>query len=108
MSANNLPVSQLNELEYVKGKIYANIWHKDKIAVIDPETGNVLAFINLSGLLSFKDKKNIGYSMLSWKEFSVSAEKEACLNGIAYDKKNDRMFVTGKLWPKVFEIKIDH
>lgn len=106
VSANNSPIRELNELEYVKGKIYANIWHKDKIAVIDPATGKVLFFIDLSGLLSLKDKKNIGYSVLPWKEFSVSAEKEACLNGIAYDKKNDRLFVTGKLWPKVFELKI--
>lgn len=99
------PVININELEYVKGKIYANIWHENKIAVIDPITGKVAAWIDLSGLLSVEDRKNLGLSVLGYR--GADAEKEACLNGIAYDEKNDRLFVTGKLWPKVFEIKIN-
>lgn len=87
---NNHPVSNLNELEYVHGEIYANIWHEDRIARISPRTGRVVGWIDLSGLL---------------KPGEVSDE-EAVLNGIAYDAKSDRLFVTGKLWPKLFEIKV--
>lgn len=87
---DNRPVSDLNELEYVRGQIYANIWHEDRIARISPATGRVLGWIDLSGLLQPSE---------------VSAP-EAVLNGIAYDSKSDRLFVTGKLWPKLFEIKI--
>jgi glutamine cyclotransferase len=83
-------VKNLNELEYIHGEIYANIWHADRIARISPSTGRVLAWIDLSGLL------NPG---------EVS-DPEAVLNGIAYDAKTDRIFVTGKLWPKLFEIKV--
>ena len=84
------PVTQLNELEYVHGEIYANVWHTDRIARISPATGKVLGWIDLSGLLS---------------PGQVS-DPEAVLNGIAYDATHDRLFVTGKLWPKLFEIKI--
>lgn len=84
------PVDELNELEYVKGEIYANVWHTDRIARISPTTGKVLAWIDLSGLLSAGEK----------------SETEAVLNGIAYDADHDRLFVTGKLWPKMFEIKV--
>ena len=87
---DNRPVSNLNELEYVRGEIYANIWHEDRIARISPKTGRVLGWIDLSGLL---------------KPDEVS-DPEAVLNGIAYDAKSDRLFVTGKLWPKLFEINI--
>jgi glutamine cyclotransferase len=83
-------VDQLNELEYVHGQIYANVWHTDRIVRISPETGRVLGWINLAGLL---------------KPGEVS-DPEAVLNGIAYDAEHDRLFVTGKLWPKLFEIKI--
>jgi glutamine cyclotransferase len=83
-------VMQLNELEYVHGEIYANVWHTDRIARISPATGKVLGWIDLSGLLS---------------PGQVS-DPEAVLNGIAYDASNHRLFVTGKLWPKLFEIKI--
>ncbi len=83
-------VTQLNELEYVHGEIYANVWHTDRIARISPATGKVLGWIDLSGLLS---------------PGQVSAP-EAVLNGIAYDAAHDRLFVTGKLWPELFEIKI--
>jgi glutamine cyclotransferase len=83
-------VTQLNELEYVHGEIYANVWHTDRIARISPANGRVLGWIDLSGLLS---------------PGQVS-DPEAVLNGIAYDAAHDRLFVTGKLWPKLFEIKI--
>jgi glutamine cyclotransferase len=84
------PISQLNELEWVHGSIYANLWHSDLIARIDPADGHVLAWIDLSGLLPATERTN----------------PEAVLNGIAYDAEHDRLFVTGKLWPKVFEIKV--
>lgn len=87
---NNVPVTGLNELEYVRDRIYANIWGKDRIAIIDPKNGNVVAWIDLKGLLGLKDRRH----ML------------AVLNGIAYDEKRDRLFVTGKSWPKLFEIKL--
>jgi glutaminyl-peptide cyclotransferase len=83
-------VGQLNELEYVKGEIYANVWHSDRIARIDPATGKVRAWIDLSGLLPDSEKST----------------PEAVLNGIAYDAAHDRLFVTGKLWPKLFEISL--
>ena len=83
-------IDQLNELEYIKGEIYANIWHSDRIACINPRNGHVIAWIDLTGLLPDDQKMNA----------------EAVLNGIAYDAKRDRIFVTGKQWPKVFEIKL--
>ncbi|MGA3129370.1 MAG: glutaminyl-peptide cyclotransferase [Terracidiphilus sp.] len=84
------PVTQLNELEYIHGQIYANVWHTDRIARISPATGQVLGWIDLAGLLPDSDR----------------SDPEAVLNGIAYDPAHDRLFVTGKLWPKLFEIKI--
>ena len=84
------PVSRLNELEYVRGEIYANIWRTDRIAKISPQTGAVVGWIELEGLLSPEDQNG----------------QVDVLNGIAYDAKNDRLFVTGKLWPKLFEIDL--
>jgi glutamine cyclotransferase len=86
----NGPVANLNELEYIRGEIYANIWQTDRIARIDPQTGRVKAWIDLQGLLSEEDRR----------------EPVDVLNGIAYDAQHDRLFVTGKLWPKLFEIKL--
>jgi glutamine cyclotransferase len=83
-------IDQLNELESIHGEIYANIWHSDRIARISPRDGHVIAWIDLTGLLPADQKIN----------------SEAVLNGIAYDAKHDRIFVTGKQWPKVFEIKV--
>jgi glutamine cyclotransferase len=83
-------VDRLNELEYVKGEIFANVWHSDRIARISPQNGHVIGWIDLSGLLP--DSKKIN--------------DEAVLNGIAYDAQHDRLFVTGKQWPTIFEIKI--
>lgn len=83
-------VTQLNELEYVHGEIYANVWHTDRIARISPASGRVLGWIDLSGLLTPGEV----------------SDPEAVLNGIAWDSADDRLFVTGKLWPKLFEIKV--
>ncbi|MEO6816224.1 MAG: glutaminyl-peptide cyclotransferase [Edaphobacter sp.] len=83
------PVKELNELEYIDGEIYANVWQTDRIGRISPATGEVEGWIDLSGLLGNEPK-----------------DGNAVLNGIAYDQKNDRLFVTGKLWPKLFEIKL--
>ena len=84
------PVSRLNELEYVNGEIFANIWQSNRIARISPLTGEVVGWIDLQGLLSSEDK----------------AQAVDVLNGIAYDAAGERLFVTGKLWPKLFEIVI--
>lgn len=84
------PVIRLNELEYFKKEIYANIWQEDRIARISPQTGQVTGWIDLEGLLPSKDSGFTG----------------SVLNGIAYDEVNDRLLVTGKLWPKIFEIEL--
>ena len=86
----NRPVEQLNELEYVRGEIFANVWQTDRVARIDPRTGSVTGWIDLSGLLRPSDARG----------------DEDVLNGIAYDEQTDRLFVTGKLWPKLFEIRL--
>ncbi|MBO0860669.1 MAG: glutaminyl-peptide cyclotransferase [Chloracidobacterium sp.] len=83
-------ITQLNELEYIKGEIYANIWMQDRIARIDPQNGNVNAWIDLSELRPPEARR----------------DPQAVLNGIAYDEDSDRLFVTGKLWPNLFEIKL--
>lgn len=84
------PVRNLNELEYINGEIYANVYQTFKIVRIDPETGKVLAWINLTGILAQKD-------------YHTDVD---VLNGIAYDDKNDRLFVTGKRWPELFQIEL--
>jgi len=84
-----LPIIYLNELEYIKGKVYANIWMEEKIAIIDPQTGQVAGWIDLSGLQDM-EKRDV----------------EDVLNGIAYDAERDRLFVTGKRWSHLFEIKL--
>ena len=83
-------VENLNELEYVHGKIYANVWQTDQIVGISPLTGRVVERIDLTGIMDKGELQGNG----------------AVLNGIAYDSVHDRLFVTGKLWPKVFEIKV--
>jgi glutamine cyclotransferase len=82
-------VTKLNELEYMHGEVYANIWQEDKIAIIDIQTGHVTGWIDLSSLqdLGNRDTDNV-------------------LNGIAYDAEEDRLFITGKRWSQLFEIKI--
>ena len=84
-----LPVSQLNELEYVRGEIFANVWQTERIARIAPATGQVKGWIDLRGLLAPGD-----------------AAGADVLNGIAYDEAGDRLFVTGKLWPRLFHIQL--
>ncbi len=86
----NLPVINLNELEYVRGHVYANVWPTDNVAIIDPDSGHVVGWIDLSGLFSPQTD-------------GVSGN---VLNGIAYDTENDRLFVTGKLWSTLFEIQL--
>jgi glutaminyl-peptide cyclotransferase len=83
-------VDQLNELEFVEGQIFANVWHTNRIARISPQTGEIVGWIDLTGLLSSVYR----------------LEPEAVLNGIAYDPVGKRLFVTGKLWPSVFEIRL--
>ena len=83
-------IDQINELEYIQGLIYANIWQTDRIAIIEPTSGSVVSWIDLTGLKDELDHQN-GINVL---------------NGIAYDQKNDKLYVTGKLWPNIFEIKL--
>ena len=83
------PVPHLNELEYVKGEIYANVWMTERVARISPKTGQVTGWIDLRGLLDPRE-----------------AAGTDVLNGIAYDAQKDRLFVTGKWWPKIFEIQL--
>jgi len=84
------PVSSVNELQYVRGEIYANIWQQDLIARIDPDTGRVLGWLDLSPLR---------------KELPPGAHVDV-INGIAFDSEKNRLFVTGKLWPKLFQIEM--
>jgi glutamine cyclotransferase len=83
-------IGQLNELEFVEGEIFANVWQTDRIARISPQSGKVVGWIDLTGLLSPIYRR----------------DADAVLNGIAYDAGRKRLFVTGKLWPNVFEIKL--
>lgn len=87
---NGGPVTRLNELEYIQGEIYANVWQTDRVARIAPGTGQVIGWVELGGLLTAEDH----------------SEPVDVLNGIAYDANTDRLFVTGKLWPKLFEIEL--
>jgi glutaminyl-peptide cyclotransferase len=91
VTLNGKPLMNLNELEWVKGEIYANVWHANWIARIDPGSGQVTGIINLSGILS---------------ESNLADGPDGVLNGIAYDAKGDRLFVTGKNWPKLFQIRL--
>lgn len=87
---NGQSLVDLNELEYIRGEIYANIWHSEKIVRIDPATGRINGWIDLAGL----------------RPPDVGEDTDNVLNGIAYDDKEDRLFVTGKRWPKLFEIRL--
>jgi glutamine cyclotransferase len=86
----NKVIDNLNELEFIKGEIYANVWHSDMIARISPTDGHVIAWIDLAGLMPGSQR----------------IDAESVLNGIAYDSQHDRIFVTGKQWPTIFEIKV--
>ncbi|NOU61251.1 glutaminyl-peptide cyclotransferase [Marinifilum caeruleilacunae] len=91
---NNGAVTNLNELEYINGKIYANVWLTERIVIINPETGRVEGSINLGKILKQSDRIKLD-------------KNDDVLNGIAWDEASQRMFVTGKRWPKLFEIKIE-
>lgn len=91
VTANGKPVDQLNELEWVDGEIFANVWQTDRIARIDPQTGHVVGWIDLAGILP--------------QPFRIQGVTDV-LNGIAYDAPTKRLFVTGKLWPRLFEIRV--
>ena len=84
-------VRNLNELEWIEGSIFANIWNSDLIVQINPETGEVIGLLNLTGLLTQSER---------------ASGRTDVLNGIAYDADAKRMFVTGKYWPKLFEIEL--
>ena len=84
-------IHDLNELEFIHGEIYANLWHSDLIARISPADGRVLSWIDLTGILPDIQRLT----------------PESVLNGIAYDAAHDRLFVTGKQWPTLFEIKVN-
>ncbi|HEX3701794.1 MAG TPA: glutaminyl-peptide cyclotransferase [Vicinamibacterales bacterium] len=89
VTAAGVPVKNLNELEFVKGEVFANVWQTPYVARISLESGHVTGWIDLRGLLSNAESRNADV-----------------LNGIAYDAKDDRLFVTGKLWPKLFEVRL--
>ena len=89
VTAAGVPLRNLNELEFVKGEIFANIWMTDQVARIAPDTGRVTGVLDLTGLLTSSERA-----------------RTDVLNGIAYDAEHDRLFVTGKWWPKLFEIKV--
>lgn len=90
ITLNGKPLDGLNELEWIDGEIWANVWQTDYIVRIDPQTGAVRSFLDLSGLLNRQSRTG----------------REDVLNGIAYDSANKRLFITGKLWPRLFEIKL--
>ena len=89
VTVGGAPLKSLNELEYVKGEVFANVWQTDYVARIDPATGNVNGYIDFRGLLTARER-----------------EATDVLNGIAYDEAADRLFITGKLWPRVFEVRV--
>lgn len=91
VTADGAPVTNLNELEWIKGELYANVWLTNRIARIDPASGHVVGWIDLDGLLDTNQLPDPGNDVL---------------NGIAYDAAHDRLFVTGKCWPKLFEITL--
>jgi glutamine cyclotransferase len=95
---NNGPLASINELEYVDGFIYSNVWETNKIVKIDPASGRVVAQTDLTNLIN----QNIP-EMATTEAYN----KGAFLNGIAYDSVGKRFFITGKLWPKLFEVKIN-
>jgi glutamine cyclotransferase len=85
------PVTNINELEYIHGEVYANIWYDSKIAIINPQTGQVKGWIDLRSIQDLEYQNNSNANVL---------------NGIAYDANEDRLFVTGKMWSQLFEIKV--
>ena len=91
VTMNGKPLTELNELEFIEGEIWANVWQTDFIVRIDPSSGRVTTYLNLKGILAP----------------SVKTGRENVLNGIAYDAERKRIFITGKLWPRIFEIRVN-
>lgn len=91
VTRNGVPLSNLNELEWIRGYVWANVWQTDEIVVIDPDNGKVVAQLDLAGLLKPADRRG----------------GEDVLNGIAYDAASDRIYVTGKNWPKLFWLRVE-
>jgi glutaminyl-peptide cyclotransferase len=91
LDGDGQPVARLNELEWVEGEVWANVWQTDRIARIDPASGRLLGWIDLAGLLPAEDR---------------AGQRVDVLNGIAYDAATGRLFVTGKWWPRLFEIEL--
>jgi len=87
---NDRPIRELNELEFIEGEIWANVWQTDLVLRIDPQTGSVKSYLDLKGILAPSDSRG----------------DENVLNGIAYDPEHKRVFITGKLWPRIFEIRV--
>ena len=95
VSDNGAPIANLNELEFIDGFVYANVWQSERIAIIDPTTGVVRAWLDLHGLDGHFSKP------AEWNQ------EDAVLNGIAFMPKSGHLLVTGKLWPKLFELSVD-
>jgi glutaminyl-peptide cyclotransferase len=101
------PLTELNELEYIHGQIWANVWHRDIIARIDPHTGIVTSYLDLTGILppgQIDPASTMGHPVNS--RYAEALRKEAVLNGIAYDPTGDRVLVTGKFWPTLFALHV--
>lgn len=96
-------VNNLNELEFIDGYIYANRWQYDYILKIDPNSGFIVGLINLQDFLQKNSKADLSYLK---REGSTAMQSGAVLNGIAYNKKAKTLYITGKLWPEIFEIKL--
>jgi glutamine cyclotransferase len=90
VTESGAPVPNLNELEYIRGEIWANVWQTDRVARIHPATGKVVSWVDFTGLRAEMERMG----------------RVDVLNGIAYDGARDRIFVTGKWWPRIFEIKV--
>ena len=96
-------VNNLNELEFIDGYVYANRWQYDYILKIDPNSGYVVGVINLQDFLQKNSRADLNYLK---KEGSTAMQSGAVLNGIAYNKKEKTLYITGKLWPEIFEIRL--
>ena len=98
------PVNNLNELEMVEGYIFANRWQYDYILKIDPANGHVIGTMNMKDFLQKNSRSDLGYLK---QPGSTAVESGAVLNGIAYDKEKKSLYITGKLWPEIFELQLN-
>jgi glutaminyl-peptide cyclotransferase len=107
VTMDGAPLPELNELEYIHGEIWANVWKCDIIARIDPHTGIVTSYLDLTGILprnKIHPFSTAGHPVNS--RYAQALVKEAVLNGIAYDPTTDRVLVTGKFWPTLFALRV--